>query len=112
MEDQITKYTKQIYQVEAENKSLQMKNMELNQKLREVVGGQESLTDLTARDDMECGDQTAGNLQEIVSVLEERIEVQREKIKSDIFSALSTERCVSGNFPQIREEQSEAQGPV
>ena len=75
MEDQITKYTKQIYQVETENKSLQMKNMELNQKLREVVGGQESLTDLTARDDMECGDQTAGNLQEIVSVLEERIQV-------------------------------------
>ena len=75
LEDQITKYTKQIYQVETENKSLQLKNMELNQKLREVVGGQESLTDMTARDDMECGDQTAGNLQEIVSVLEERIQV-------------------------------------
>ena len=75
LEDQITKYTKQIYQVETENKSLQMRNMELNQKLREVVGGQESLTDLTGRDDMECGDQTAGDLQEIVSVLDERIQV-------------------------------------
>ena len=75
LEDQITKYTKQIYQVETENKSLQTKNMELHQKLREVVGGQESLTDLTARDDMECGDQTAGDLQEIVSVLDERIQV-------------------------------------
>ena len=75
MEDQITKYTKEIYQVETENKSLQTKNMELTEKLREVVGGQESLTNLTARDDMECGDQTAGNLQEMVSVLEERIQV-------------------------------------
>ena len=75
MEDQITKYTKQIYQVETENKSLQTRNMELHQKLKEVVGGQESLIDLTARDDMECGDQTAGNLQEMVSVLDERIEV-------------------------------------
>ena len=75
MEDQITKYTKQIYQVETENKSLQTKNMELHQKLREVVGGPESLTDLTGRDDMECGDQTAGHLQQIVSVLDERIQV-------------------------------------
>ena len=74
MEDQITKYTKQIYQVETENKSLQTKNMELNQKLKEVAG-QESLRDLTAGDDMECGDQTAGDLQEIVSVLDERIQV-------------------------------------
>ena len=46
MEDQITKYTKEIYQVETENKSLQTKNMELTEKLREVVGGQESLTNL------------------------------------------------------------------
>ena len=75
MEDQITKYTKEIYQVETENKSLQTKNMELTEKLREVVGGQESLTNLTARDDMECGDETAGNLQEMVSVLDERIQV-------------------------------------
>ena len=75
LEDQITKYTKQIYQVETENKSLQTKNMELTEKLREVVGGQESLTNLTARDDMECGDETAGNLQEMVSVLDERIQV-------------------------------------
>ena len=75
MEDQITKYTKEIYQVETENKSLQTKNMELTEKLRKVVGGQESLTNLTARDDMECGDQTAGDLQEIVSVLDERIQV-------------------------------------
>lgn len=49
--------------------------MELTEKLREVVGGQESLTNLTARDDMECGDETAGNLQEMVSVLDERIQV-------------------------------------
>ena len=75
MEDQITKYTKQIYQVETENKSLQTRNMELHQKLKEVVGVQESLIDLTARDDMEYGDQTTGNLQEMVSVLDERIEV-------------------------------------
>ena len=75
MEDQITKYTKEIYQVETENKSLQTKNMELTEKLREVVGGQESLTNLTARDDMECGDETGGNLQEMVSVLDERIQV-------------------------------------
>ena len=49
--------------------------MELTEKLREVVGGQESLTNLTARDDMECGDETGGNLQEMVSVLDERIQV-------------------------------------
>merc|ERR1712087_620631 len=85
LEDQITKYTKQIYQVETENKSLQTRNMELNQKLKEVVG-QESLKDLTAGDDMECGDQTAGDLQEIVSVLDERIQeisVKYEKSKAN-----------------------------
>ena len=96
LEDQITKYTKQIYQVETENKSLQMKNMELNQKLREVVGEQESLTDLTGRNDMECGDETAGNLQEIVSVLDDRIQVRDHEIffLSTLMDIVSQEICL------------------
>ena len=78
MEDQITNYTKQIYQIENENKILQTRNIELTEKLEKFAGVHSSLKfDLRGgrQDEMDCGDQTGENLQEIVLELEERIEV-------------------------------------
>ena len=49
-----------------------MKNIELTQKLEEVGNLKFELTD---RDEMESGDLSAGNLEEIVLALEERIQV-------------------------------------
>ena len=81
MEDQITKHTKQIYEIENENKFLQTKNIELTKKLEELDGGNQSLKfdlpcdTMGTGDRMECEDQTGEILQEIVLELEERIEV-------------------------------------
>ena len=78
LEDQITKYTKQIYQIENENKILQTRNIELTEKLEKVKGENPSLKfDLRAesQEKMDCGYHTPENLQQIVLELEERIEV-------------------------------------